>query len=492
MFEENAKPLECLFVIFGATGDLTHRKILPAMYALAHKNLLPDNFALVAVARRDKTHDDYRKDVKESILKYEKKTDESSLNNLLNKTYYFKSDIEKESNYPEMKLFFDDLDRKYKTKGNRIFYLSTLPSHFGSIADNLKKNGFVTRTNKKQYRIIIEKPFGSDLDSAVLLNNKLSSIFKEREIFRIDHYLGKEAIQNLFAFRFANRIFESIWNKENIDNIQITVAESLGVETRGGYYDNYGALKDMIQNHLLQMLSIVAMEIPKEFTTKEIKKEKVKVLNAISTMDDDTIKKNVVFGQYSKGVSGEGYTDEPGVTKESKIETYIGLKLNINNKRWDGVPIYLRTGKRLARKASEIVIYFKEPKMKIFSSHTAKQNVLVVRIQPNEGIYLRFNAKEPGQEFKIQEVSMDFCHECLFGINTPEAYEKLIYDTFLGDSTLFTRWDEVEAAWKIIDPISGYFKRNNLNPLPYESGTWGPIASDELTNRSGHHWREPI
>ncbi len=470
-----------IFIIFGATGDLTNRKLLPAMYRLKEKNLLPKEFSLVGIARRDKSNDDFRQDAKQAIKKSVKKFNEEVWGNFSSSIYYFRNDFENEESCDGIKEFMDDLDKKYGSKGNRIFYLATKPEHFTNILGSLKTHGVINRKEDRKYRIIIEKPFGNDLTSAKELNKELSTLFDESEIFRIDHFLGKEAVQNLFAFRFANKIFESVWDTEHIENIQITVAESLGVETRGGYYDNYGATKDMIQNHLLQILSIVAMEPPKSFTTKEIKKEKVNALKKIIFSGD------AVFGQYVKGKTGNNYTDESGVKKYSKTETYAAMKLEIKNKRWEKTPFYLRTGKYLSRKASEVVVYFRQVSQNIFKD--AKQNVLVVRLQPDEGIYVRFNAKEPGSEFKIQEVSMDFCHECLFGINTPEAYEKLLQDVFNGDSTLFTRWDEVEQAWKIIDPIIKNKEKQEL--LKYTCGTWGPVASDKMLKKYGHHWREP-
>lgn len=470
-----------IFAIFGATGDLANRKLLPAVYKLKEKNLLPQGFALVGIARRDKSVEEFRSDAKQAVKKAVKRFSEEVWDGLSSSIYYFRNDFENEKTCDGIYEFLSGLESKHDTKGNKIFYLATKPEHFSNILGSLKSHGVIDRNKKSKYRIIIEKPFGHDLRSAKVLNKELSKLFFEDEIFRIDHYLGKEAVQNLFAFRFANKIFESVWDTEHIENIQITVAESLGVETRGGYYDNYGATKDMIQNHLLQILSIVAMEPPSSFKTEDIKKEKIKAFNKIRFAGES------VFGQYVRGEIGNDYTKEPGVKADSTTETYSAIKLFMNNKRWKNTPFYLRTGKYLSRKASEVVVYFRQANQEIFKD--VKQNVLVVRLQPDEGIYVRFNAKEPGSEFKIQEVSMDFCHECLFGINTPEAYEKLLQDAFNGDSTLFTRWDEVQEAWKIIDPI---VKCNgNKELLKYACGTWGPAESDVMLNKSGHHWREP-
>jgi glucose-6-phosphate 1-dehydrogenase len=341
----------------------------------------------------------------------------------------------------------------------------------------MKKYGYINRSSPKKYKIIIEKPFGNNLPTAKLLNRQLCSVFKEDEIYRIDHYLGKESVQNLFALRFANKLFESGWNSKNIENIQITVSEKLGVERRGEYYDRYGALKDMVQNHLLQILTLISMEPPKSFTAKEIKAEKVKVLKAISFPT-----KSIVFGQYVKGRSGTDYRNEPEVNPSSRTETYVALKAMINNKRWKNMPFYLRTGKNLNKKFTEIIVNYKSSNIDVMP------NVLIIRLQPEEGILLKFNIKEPGNKFEIKEVNMDFCHECMFRMNSPEAYEKLLYDTLLGDTTLFTRWDEAEYAWKLIDPIAKNWK--NKRPFSYRTGSFGPKEADKILEK-GHKWRNP-
>lgn len=462
-------PLPCIFVIFGATGDLTHKKLMPALYMLKKKKLLPNNFCIVAVARKEKTHDDFRKDIFNFIRDKQIWKEFSSM------LYYYRQDFNDDS-FSGLKVFLAKLDRNYNTMGNRIFYLATLPIHFDSIVKNMKKAHFF---DKSTYRIMIEKPFGHDLDSAKTLNKQLCSVFKEDQIYRTDHYLGKEAVQNLFALRFANKIFDAVWNSEHIANIQITVAENIGVETRGSYYDKYGAIKDMVQNHLLQILSLIAMELPKEFTAKEIKNQKVRVLKSVKFRD---LERSIVLGQYS---GKHGYLTEQGVNQDSKTETFASLRFYISNKRWKNIPFYLRTGKQLKSKISEVVIHFK--KMNIFEKQVFP-NVLVIRLHPEEGIDLGFNIKEPGNAFEIKRVDMKFCHKCLFGINTPEAYEKLLYDALLGDATLFTGWDEVMASWKIIDPIFHYTEK--LSPIPYEIGTWGPEESSELLAKDNFHWRD--
>jgi len=467
-FENNRKPFNNLLVIFGATGDLTHRKLLPAIYRLFSKKHVPEKFAVIGVARRDKSHNEFRSNIKEALEQYEK-FDEKVWKKLKTKIFYYRLNFDITENYSGLKEFLNKLDKSIGR--NRVFYLATMPRHFDSIINNLKKYNFVNRKAGK-YRIVIEKPFGNDLKTARELTNTLYTLFREDEIYRIDHYLGKEAVQNLFALRFANRIFESVWNSKNIDNVQITVAESLGVESRGGYYDNYGALKDMVQNHLMQILMLTAMEPPKSFSTKEIKNEKIKVLKSVYIED-------VVFGQY------EGYAKEDRVDPNSRTETYSALRLKINNPRWKNTPFYLRTGKKLKKKATEVVVYFKDPETNTFAD-LVKPNILVIRLQPNEGIYLRFNVKKPGKGFDFDRVSLDFCHECLFDINTPEAYEKLIYEIMLGDLTLFTRWDEVEQAWKIIDAVK------KPKPIKYKQGTWGPEQANNLMEEKHQHWREPM
>ncbi|NTV22764.1 MAG: glucose-6-phosphate dehydrogenase [Nanoarchaeota archaeon] len=453
-----------VFVIFGATGDLTHRKLIPAALSLFEKGRLPEIFAIVGVARKDMTTEEFRSSLEASAKQFKKHFSAASWKRFSQLIHYFKNDFDTEGSYPEMKLFMEKIDQEYGTAGNRVLYLATMPRHFENIINLMKRYDCIKRTKDRTYRIVIEKPFGTDLKSATDLNEKLSALFHEKEIFRIDHYLGKETVQNLFALRFANRIFEPVWNSKHIDNVQITVAESLGVEGRGGYYDGYGATKDMIQNHLLQILSIFAMEPPKEFESEAIKDKKVALLTKIK-LD------SYQLGQYN------GYAQEPGVAPGTKTETYSAVKLHIDTPRWKGTPFYLRTGKKLARKASEIVVRFKDCEYNLFD---VKSNVLVIRLQPDEGIYLRFNAKEPGTDFKITEVSMDFCHECLFPINTPEAYEKLIFDAFSNDRSLFSRWDEVASAWKLVDRI------DKSKPVIYEQGSWGPPSFDDMT------WREPL
>jgi len=490
IFESFDKSIPSLFVIFGATGDLTHRKLLPALYNLMSKKLLPKKFAIVAIGRRDKKNDEYRIDAQESLKKYTKSFKEDIWNELKELISYFKLDLDTEDDYENLNKYFNELDKKYHTKGNRIFYLATSPVHFSPIVNNLKKYNFVKRDNGNTYKIVVEKPFGSNLESAKELNETLCRVFREEELYRIDHYLGKEAVQNLFALRFANRIFNSVWCSEQIKNVQITVSESIGVGTRGGYYDKSGAVRDMVQNHILQILSLVAMETPKSFESDDIKKEKVKVLKTLKPFSKEEVKENVIFGQYKDGKE-KAYRKENGVDKNSRTDTYVAMKLKVNNNRWKNTPFYIRTGKGLKKKTTEVVIYFKEPTQKVFHKMPQmKPNILVIRLQPNEGIYLRLNSKKPGNDFEMQRVSMDFCQDCLFDINTPEAYEKLMHDLLLGDSTLFTRWDEVELAWQIVDPITKYWENSNKEPLFYEFGSDGPKEISRLIEDKEDHWRD--
>ena len=472
----------CIFVIFGATGDLTHRKLMPALYRLYVRNELPKSFAVVGVARKDKTHDDFRQDVKKSMAEFLPKEKFDRLDKFLSGVFYYRNDFDTADSYAGLKKFLEDTDKKYRTAGNRIFYLATLPDKFEPIIKNLRKQKFLAKG--KDHRLIIEKPFGDDLKSARKLNKIINTAFRENQIFRIDHYLGKEAVQNLFALRFANKIFEPAWGERNIENVQITLLENTGIGTRGGFYDRYGAIKDVMQNHMMQILSLIAMSPPKNFNPGEVKDSKVKVLREISIPK----KNDIVIGQYRKGAlkGSVDYKDEEGVAKDSRTETFAAIKFCINNERWKGVPFYLKTGKNLDRKLVQIIVYFRNTSLLSKFSGGIHPNALIIKLFPDEGIYLRMNIKTPGNNFEIENVSMDFCHSCLFVINTPEAYEKLLHDIFLGDPTLFTRWDEVEAAWKVIDPVIAKKKKIRLHY--YSSGSPGPEAADRLVKKNGHHW----
>ena len=483
-------------LIFGATGDLAKRKLLPALYFLERERQLKDNFRVICIARKKKTPVQYRNEAAESIKKFSRiKVNDDVLGKLLSRISYLQLEFSNYGDYINLKKAIEGISGENCGNCERIFYLAVPPSFFGIITDNLKKFGLAEKKSgsDKYSRVMFEKPFGNDLKSAKELNSQIKKVFDEKQIYRIDHYMAKELVQNLLVLRFANSIFEPLWNKDYIDHIQITVAEILGVESRGDYYDKFGALRDVMQNHMMQLLSLVAMAAPKTLDADEVKNEKVKFLKSISPINKKNLKKIAVIGQYSAGIA-EGknvpsYSNEPEIKKNSRTETYAALKLEIKNKMWKGVPFYLRTGKRLKERSTEIVIVYKNVPFGLFSKSNPEKNMMVIRVQPYEGITLQFNAKVPGNKVIIDNVEMDFCHECKFGPNSPEAYERLLYDVMIGDQTLFTRWDEVESAWKIVDDLIKNFK--NEKPSKYESGTWGPREAEKLIQKDGRKWVEP-
>jgi len=491
----------CILVIFGATGDLTARKLFPAIYNLAREGLLPSQFAVVGFARRDKTHEQFRQEMKEAINKFSrvKPVDETVWKHFEQQIFYHKSEFDDADGYLKAKKFFSELDGRLGTKGNRVFYLSTQPSFFTVIAEQLHKSGLIydaRNVKDKWSRVIIEKPFGHDLDSAHQLQDELLKYLAERQIYRIDHYLGKETVQNLMVFRFANSIFESLWNSRYIDHVQITVGEEIGIGTRGAFFEEAGLLRDIVQNHMMQLLSLVAMEPPINLSAKEIRDEKVKVLQALRPFEEEDFKTSIVRGQYGKGfVNGEpvkGYREETNVNPKSNIETFVALRLFIDNWRWDGVPFYLRSGKRLPKRASEIAIQFKYPPAVLFQQdHEQNEpNMLVIRIQPDEGTSLKINCKMPGHATLIQPVKMDFRYGSYFGTSPPEAYERLILDCMGGDSTLFAREDEVFSSWKLFTPLLNYWSKTAPEKFPnYASGTWGPEEAEKMIERDGRKWR---
>ncbi len=487
----------CIIVIFGATGDLTAKKLMPALYNLAKDGQLPAQFACVGFARRQKSHEEFRSEAKAAISKYSrtKPIDENLWAQFQEHIFYHVSEFHEEKGYIELREFLNDLDNRFGTAGNRIFYLSTQPSFFTTICDKLHSTGLIYEEGGEKWsRIIIEKPFGHDLDSAKLLQKDLMSFAKEGQIYRIDHYLGKETVQNLLVFRFANLFFESIWNSRYIDHVQITMAEDIGIGTRGNFWEEAGLLRDILQNHVMQLLSLVAMEPPVSLDAHAIHDEKVKVLQALRPLTEVDLKERVVRGQYTPGfVNGSaviGYTQEDKVSKTSVVETYMALQLHIDNWRWQGVPFYLRSGKRLPKKVTEIAVVFKDPPAVLFQDGGKKneQNVLAIRIQPDEGISLKMNCKVPGPSSPIQPVKMDFLYGTYFGMAPPEAYERLICDCILGDNTLFAREDEVLASWEFVTPILNYWaKQKNLTFYP--SGSWGPKETDEMIAKDGRKWR---
>lgn len=504
-FEEVGQKLRtsdpCILVIFGATGDLTSRKLIPAIYNLKREGQLPTHFACVGFARREKNHDQFRDEMKEAVSKFSrvKPIEESLWDSFKEKMFYHESSFDNKEGYQSLKKFLEELDQQCGTKGNRVFYLSTQPRYFPTIIEQLHQNDLIYdyhNTQDKWSKVIIEKPFGRDLSSAIELQNNLMKNIHEKQLYRIDHYLGKETVQNILTFRFSNSIFESLWNNRYIDHVQITAAESIGIGTRGKFYEEEGLVRDFIQNHIMQLLTLVAMEPPHSITADAIRDEKVKVLECIEPFNEKTFDTHAVRGQYAKGfVDGEeakGYREEDNVDPNSSIETYAAMKLYINNWRWDGVPFYIRGAKRLPKRATEIAITFKHPPGKLFSrdGQPNESDVLAIRIQPDEGISLKMNCKVPGPSSPIQPVKMDFRYGAFFGLAPPEAYERLICDCIYGDSTLFARQDEVFNSWRILTPLLEYWQSKKPENFPnYEAGSWGPKEAEAMMEKDSRKWR---
>ena len=479
-----------VIVIFGATGDLAQRKLFPSIYRLYQNGKIGEDFAVVGVARRPWTNDILRENVRKSIGDDYKSAED--LEKFSSHFYYHPFDVTNTESYHGLDSLINDLEGTYKTGGNRIFYLAMAPEFFGVIATNLKKHGLKNSTGWT--RLVIEKPFGHNLESAKALNDEIREGFEEDEIYRIDHYLGKEMVQNIEVIRFANGIFEHLWNNRFIANIQVTSSESLGVEERARYYDHSGAMRDMVQNHMLQMVSLLAMEPPINLTTDEIRSEKIKVLRALRKIKDEEINENFVRGQYGSGqINGEtlpGYREEDEQLTTSNTETFVAGRIMIDNYRWAGVPIYIRTGKRMAEKSTKIVVEFKDIPMNLYYENKDDKhpNLLVIHIQPHEGITLHVNAKKSGNSSFAVPVELAYSNNGVDGINTPEAYEKLLYDCMLGDGTNFTHWDEVALAWEFVDSIQEVWE-NEIADFPnYESGSMGPDAADKLLEQDGFHW----
>jgi glucose-6-phosphate 1-dehydrogenase len=492
-----AVPQPCAIVIFGATGDLTHRKLIPALYNLAADGELPPAVAVVGFARRPKTDEEFRNELGETTKQFSRQEVRDDIWNTFSQSlFYHQSEFEDEGGYRSLVKRLDQIDEERGTRGNRLFYFAAAPEQFEPILKNLKAAGLNKAKQGSWARVIIEKPFGRDLSSAHELNRVVSNSFSEDQTYRIDHFLGKETAQNILVLRFANAIFEPIWNARYIDHIQITAAETLGVEGRAGYYENAGALRDMVQNHLLQLLCLVAMEAPTDLSADSIRDEKVKVVRSLRRYRPDEIGQWVVRGQYTAGaINAEpvpAYRKEERVNPNSETETYVALGLLLDTWRWSEVPIYLRVGKRLPKSATEISVHFKKAPMVLFNRDSIEhdQNVLVIRIQPDEGISLRMMAKIPGTSLRIEPVKMDFHYGTSFGKASPEAYERLLLDAMSGDATLFARRDEVEEAWAFIDTIENAWSGKDLPPLTYyPAGSWGPEEADELLARDGRAWR---
>jgi glucose-6-phosphate 1-dehydrogenase len=489
-------PEPCTMVIFGASGDLTSRKLVPALYNLTRERRLPGGFSVVGFARRDWDDAQFRAILRTGLDANSRggPVDEQLWESFAGGISYHRGSFDQADAYARLAERLEQIDAERGTAGNRVFYLATPPESYPEIVRLLGAHGLAH--SKGWTRIIIEKPFGHDLASAQALNAEVLSVFDEDQVYRIDHYLGKETVQNIMVFRFANGIFEPIWNRNHIDHVQLTVAETVGVEDRGGYYDTSGALRDMIQNHLTQLVTLVAMEPPAVFAADAVRDEKVKVLRAVRPIAPADANRVTVRGQYSGGsASGrlvKGYREERGVAPASQTETYAALKLYIDNWRWAGVPFYLRSGKRLPRRVSEIAIQFKTAPMQLFAdtpTNDMEPNVLTIKIQPDEGISLKFGSKVPGQQ-QIRPVTMDFRYGTSFGFASPEAYERLLLDCMLGDGTLFTRRDEVETSWSLISPILAGWAAGPDQVFPnYEAGTWGPAAADAFMARDGRSWR---
>jgi glucose-6-phosphate 1-dehydrogenase len=497
--ERTAEP--CTVIIFGATGDLTKRKLVPALYRLVQERLVPGEFAVVGAARSEMSHDDFRAKMKEAVAQFSeaKRVDDEVWDSFAQGLYYQPVNIDQPADYKKLSDLLDQIDRERGTQGNRVFYLSTAPALYAEAVKQLGQSGLAAQA-KGWTRVIIEKPFGSDLASAQQLNKDIHQHLEESQIYRIDHYLGKETVQNLLVFRFANGIYEPLWNRQYIDYVQITNAETVGVEGRGGYYDKSGVVRDMLQNHVFQVLSLVAMEPPASLSSESVRDEKIKAMMAVRPFTPERVRSECVRGQYGAGsIAGKpvpGYREEQGVPPDSATETFAMITMYFDNWRWSGVPFYIRSGKRLAKRVTEIAIQFKDAPHQLFGREMMEQvapNQLVIRVQPDEGITLRFGAKVPGQVTRIRDVNMDFRYGASFGVQLAEAYERLLLDCILGDPTLYARTDMTERGWEIVMPILEEWAATKREaPFPnYEAGSWGPQATHDMLEAAGRRWRRP-
>ncbi len=486
----------CAMVLFGAAGDLTKRKLVPALFNLAKAKLLPQDFAMLGVSVDDLNVEQFRNQVTGFLLAPDRNSD--TLRWFTERLHYERGDFADANTYSTLVNRLANLDSERHTGGNYLFYLATAPKFFAPVVQHLGTAGLSREENGQWRRVVIEKPFGHDLESAKTLNRQVKDILNEKQIYRIDHYLGKETVQNIMVFRFDNAIFEPIWNRRYIDHVQITNAETVGVEQRGGYFDTAGTLRDMVPNHIMQLLSLTAMEPPVSFQADAVRHEQAKVLHSIQPFDSEEVLHRSVRGQYGEGIVGndrvDGYRAEPGVSPESRTETFVALKLNIDNWRWAGVPFYLRTGKRLAKRHTEITVQFKRTPFELFRNspfHRLHKNTLVIQVQPAEGISLSFGAKIPGPVLRVGSVDMSFEYSKYFGAVAYTGYEVLLYDCMIGDQTLFQRADMVEAGWGVIDPVLDVWKALPPRRFPnYGAGTWGPKEADELLERDEREWRK--
>jgi glucose-6-phosphate 1-dehydrogenase len=499
-----AIPPPTAMVVFGGSGDLAHRKIVPALYNLELHRLLPQNFAFVGSSRSEYSDEDYRADMRKAVEEFSRTQpiQHQVWESFASRLHYVSGSSSDPATYDRIGDLLDRFDRDLGTDGNRLFYLSLIPKLFPDTIRGIGKSGLGGRGWDRGYsRVVVEKPFGHDLTSARELQDLVTTVFPERDVFRIDHYLGKESVQNIIAFRFANGIFEPVWNHHFVDHVQVTVSESLGIEHRGNFYETAGAIRDILQNHELQVLALVAMEPPASFEPEDVRNEKAKVLKALRRLEGETVDAHVVRGQYGPGwIDGKeapGYREEPDVHPDSVVETYVAAELRVDNWRWAGTPFYVRTGKRLPKRATEVVVQFKSAPHLPFGEAAQdglEPNALVLRIQPDEGITMRIGAKVPGPSMEVRSVSMDFSYGTSFSDDLPDAYERLLLDVMLGDPTLFPRWDEVEQAWQAVQPILDRWAEAPAPEFPnYEAGSWGPKATDELIarGRPGRRWRRP-
>jgi glucose-6-phosphate 1-dehydrogenase len=487
----------CILVIFGAAGDLTKRKLIPALYNLRKNNLLPEKFAVIGLARAEMSDEEFRRRMRDDMNEFATEKVEGDVWGWLEtRLSYLSGDFNDDKTFANLKTSVDKLDRQRQTGGNCCFYLATAPQYFATVVEKLGAAGLTKESEDHWRRVVIEKPFGSDLESAKHLNKEIQGVLKEDQIYRIDHYLGKETVQNILVFRFSNGIFEPTWNRRYIDSVQITAAEKVGVEQRGGYYEHAGALRDMVPNHLLQLLTLTAMEPPVSFKANAVRDEQAKVLHAIQCPTPQEAGQRTVRGQYGAGVIDEkpvpAYRHEPNVAADSPIDTFVAMKLLVDNWRWSGVPFYLRTGKRLAARDTEIVINFKAAPFMLFRETEVdrlKPNRLVLHIQPDEGISLSFGAKVPGPILKLGTVDMNFDYEDYFGDVPSTGYERLLHDCMMGDATLFQRADQVEAGWAVVKPIQEAWANSAPTSFPnYAAGSWGPQAADDLLIEDGRAW----
>jgi len=489
----------CVMVIFGASGDLTRRKLFPALCNLAAANLLPAHFGVVGMAFDPLNTESFRQQLDDEIKQFAtSQIDPEFWKSLLARTFYIQGDFKDPGAFQKLKQQIEDVERDNKTEGNRFFYMATAPMFFSEIIRQLGEVGLAQPLPGRWTRVIIEKPFGQDLESARVLNAEIRNVLSESQIYRIDHYLGKETVQNIMVFRFGNSIFEPIWNRSFIDSVQVTAAESLGVEHRGAYYEHSGALRDMVPNHLFQLVSLTAMEPPVSFEADAVRQKHAEVLQSIQPWSPEDVLQNVVRGQYGESVNGAhplpAYRNEPAVSPTSNTETFVAMKLMIDNWRWAGVPFYLRTGKRMAKQATEIAIQFRRTPFVLFRNTPITElqaNRLLIRIQPEEGISLRFGAKVPGPVMNLGLVNMDFDYRHYFGAAPNTGYERLLYDCMIGDATLFKRTDSVETAWKVLQPVLDVWSALPARDFPnYPACSWGPAKADELLARDGREWRE--